>query len=86
MIVKSHGASLFSLYTANTIHDLLIMHACDTFCDELILLHNYVILIRCNYFTVNTYPQKSEEVGYTLSAAKNNLLFYVYYDYYYGDV
>ena len=39
MIVKSHGASLFSLYTANTIHDLLIMHACDTFCDELILLH-----------------------------------------------
>ena len=24
---------------ADTIHDLLIMHACDTFCDELILLH-----------------------------------------------
>ena len=24
---------------ADTTRDLLIMHACDTFCDELILLH-----------------------------------------------
>ena len=39
---------------AVTTRDLLIMHACDTFCDELILLHiNYVISIHCNYFTVN---------------------------------
>ena len=26
------------------------MHACDTFCGELILLHNnYIMSIRCNY-------------------------------------
>ena len=35
---------------ADTTRDLLIMHACDTFCDQLILLHSYVISIRCNYF------------------------------------
>ena len=31
---------LFSFIIADTTHDLLIMDACDTFCDELILLHN----------------------------------------------
>ena len=30
---------------ADTTRDLLIMHACDTFCDELILLHNYIIIM-----------------------------------------
>ena len=45
-------------------HHLLIMHTCDTFCDELILLllsrvHNcyYAIMLfqstGCNYFNVN---------------------------------
>ena len=29
---------------ADTIRDLLIMHACDIFCDELILLHNIIML------------------------------------------
>ena len=33
---------------ADITRDWLIMHACDTFCDELILLH----IIHCNYFTV----------------------------------
>ena len=47
--VKTHGALLFTiLYNiADTSCDLLIMHACDTFCDELILLATYVISIHC---------------------------------------
>ena len=35
---KPRGLTIFFII-ADTIHDLLIMHACDTFCDELILLH-----------------------------------------------
>ena len=37
IFVKSYWASFFII--ADTTRDLLIMHACDTFCDELILLH-----------------------------------------------
>ena len=38
---------------ADTTRDLLIMHACDTFCDELILLHMLfqsavITLLYCN--------------------------------------
>ena len=36
--VKSHGASLFTLLYNS--HDLLIMHVCDTFCDELAITYS----------------------------------------------
>ena len=49
---KPQGLTLFFII-ADTTCDLLIMHACDTFCDELILAITYVISIHCNYFTVN---------------------------------
>ena len=34
---------------ADTTRDLLIMHACDTFCDELILLHISAVI---SYFNM----------------------------------
>ena len=37
---------------ADTTRDLLIMHACDTFCDELILLHMLFQSAVITYFTV----------------------------------
>ena len=51
---KPRGLTTYLLFfiIADTTRDLFIMHACDTFCDQLILLYNYVISIRCNYFTL----------------------------------
>ena len=39
--LKATGGLTTSLFfiIADTTHDLLIMYACDTFCDQLILLH-----------------------------------------------
>ena len=44
----------FFFIIANTTRDLLIMHACDTFCDQLILLHMLFqsAVITLLYFTV----------------------------------
>ena len=40
----------------------------------------------CRHIPIGAYASVTEEVGHALSAAKNNLLFSVYYDYYYSDV
>ena len=44
---------LLFLIIADTTRDLLIMHACDTFCDQLILLHmSFQSAVINYYFTV----------------------------------